>query len=394
MPGAPRLPPPLRRIAADARASAETGNLREVGAEWQEYLARVVRDVPEVRSEDGGEALYLGELSPGCRACKDGTWDCIFVTSRCNLACGFCFSPWSAEPTCEWRPSVFGSTPEEIVARHRGLRIEGLAFSGGEPFLETERLLDWIGQFKKLSPARYCWVYTNGLLVTEAVLARLVSKGLDEIRFNMAATGYDDQSVLENVRVAARLIPRVTVEIPAIPAHAVELFRALDAWANAGVRWLNLHELMYEPHSNSAALPGQRRMVLTADGHRSALDPRSRELALAVLRKVSGDRIPLSVNVCSLQSKLRQIRGRRRNLAAVLKQPHERLIEDELVTCCLFGEDDDQPLAFVDPARLAEARRAHPGCRAARLSRMAPLVPGEPARWTAVVALDDPVADP
>jgi pyruvate formate-lyase activating enzyme-like uncharacterized protein len=339
----------------------------------------MTRHVPKVHIEDGGEVAYLGNLSPGCRACKDGVWDCIFTTMRCNLDCAFCYSP-HAIPR-DYAGSAFGSTPDEIAANHARTRITGISFSGGEPFVDPQGLFDWVAALKDRRPEAYTWVYTNGLLADEVHLRRLGELGIDEIRFNTAATGYDHLTVMDHITAAARLVPHVTVEIPAIPKDEDKLLSCLEAWCAAGVRFLNLHELMYEPGTNAAAMAGPRTSVVTADGHRTAIHPDSRDLTLAVMVRVRQDDLPLSVNDCSLQSKLRQLRGRRRSLAPLVKADHEQLVEDRMYEgyCAYRGEE----ARFFHPDRLDEMRERYPNRRFVRLVRKAPLSIEDEGRWSA-----------
>ena len=86
------LPASLRPIWAEAaeRTPQPRPNLHEFRPVWRQHALEAQRLLPSIHVDDGGDTLYLGELSPGCRACKEGTWDCIFLTGRCNLACPFC----------------------------------------------------------------------------------------------------------------------------------------------------------------------------------------------------------------------------------------------------------------------------------------------------------------
>ena len=377
-----RLPPLLaavrEQVDAQRRHAAEGDGLRPV---WSEHVSRVVEEVAGVHCEDEGEVLYAGTLSRGCRACKDGTWDCIFLTLACNLNCAFCFSPKLPR---DYVGSTFGNTPEEIAANHGRTRIEGISFSGGEPFLQPEKLFSWLEWFKRVEPDKYYWVYTNGLLVEPAHLTRLGQLGLDEIRFNAAASSYASPPLLETMAQAARVIPNVTVEIPAIPEHAPRLLAALAPWEKAGVRFLNLHELLYEPGTNAASLPRPRRAFLAADGHRTHVHPGSRALTLAVMKKVHEDGLALSVNDCSLQGKLRQLRGRRCSLAPLVKQPYEKLVDDTLESCCAYLGAECR---LFHPDSLEAERQAHPGYRFARLARIAPLYANDSGRWISLQAL-------
>ena len=64
--------------------------------------------------------------------------------------------------------------------------------------------------------------------------------GIDELRFNIADDDYD----LGPVRDAKWIIPRVTIEIPAIPEDEDRLRRILPDMAALGLDHLNLHQLM------------------------------------------------------------------------------------------------------------------------------------------------------
>ncbi|HSJ58538.1 MAG TPA: radical SAM protein, partial [Anaerolineae bacterium] len=294
-----------------------------------------------------------------------------------NLDCAFCFSP-HATPR-DYAGSQMGSTPAEIAANHDRTCIEGISFSGGEPFLHPEQLFEWVEWFARRYPDRYYWVYTNGILATPDRLQRLAELGVDEIRFNLAATGYNHPAVLDHLAAAAGIVPNVTVEIPAIPDHRDVLLSGLAGWCARGVRFLNLHELFYEPGTNSASLPGPRQPIVTPDGHASAIHPASRALTLDVMRRVQTDGLPLGVNDCSLQSKLRQLRGRRRCLAPLTAQPHETLVAGHLlVSCCAYR---GAQVHFFHPDSLAEMQRRYPGYHFARLARTAPLSVRDRGRW-------------
>lgn len=336
--------------------------------------------MPAVEIEALGEIVHLGALSPGCRACKAGTWDCLFTTLRCNLRCGFCYSP-QLEPG-DFQGSAFGRAPEEIARNHARSDIRGVSFSGGEPFLERERLFEWVAFFRQHRPDAWLWAYTHGLLATEQDLRRLGELGLDEIRFNTAATGYVHPTVLENLAHAARHVACVTVEIPAIPEDLDRVLGSLETWAARGVRFLNLHELLYEPGTPSANRPGPREEVVLADGHVTAIDPRSREVTLAVMQAVQRRSLPLAVNDCSLQGKLRQLEGRRRSLMPLTRRAWEAAQADATFVS-YFTWQDASHFLFVHPEQLATTRRDHPAWHLARLTRYAPTTLGARDEWLA-----------
>lgn len=372
------LPKPLRAIYDKIHSQPlPSTNLDALQPAWAAHLARAQDQIHGLQNEDEGEILYLDQLSPGCQACKAGTWDCIFITIACNLDCAFCYSPRIIPR--DYAGSQMGSTLEEIAANYERTEITGISFSGGEPFLLPEKLFEWVAWFTSRFPDRYYWVYTNGLLADKEKLQRLADLGVGEVRFNLAATGYDHPHVLDNLAAAARCLPHVTVEIPAIPEHGDKLLASLANWCDLGVRFLNLHELLYEPGTNSAAMAGARWAIVTPDGHRSAINPASRELTLAVMGRVQDEGLPLAVNDCSLPSKLRQLRGRRRCLAPLTKEPYERLVGDQfLESYCAYRNGD---LFFFSPDSLAEMQRCHPDHQFVHLARTAPLSVYDQGRW-------------
>lgn len=375
------LPEPIKTICTEvSRLQMPESNLHALQPAWEAHVARAQRQIRGLHVEDGGEVLYVGGISPGCQACKEGTWDCIFTTMHCNLDCGFCYSPHDTPK--DYAGSLLGSTPEQIEENHTRTRITGISFSGGEPFAEPQKLFEWAAWFASRHPDKYYWVYTNGLLADEQKLRQLADVGVHEIRFNLAATGYDHPTVLKNLETAAGLIPNLTVEIPAIPEHGARVLPGLAHWSALGVRFLNLHELMYEPGSNSAKMAGTRWPIITVDGHRSAINPDSRALTLEVMRRVQDQGLRLAVNDCSLQSKLRQLRGRRSSLAPLAKAAHEKLVRGEVYeSCCAF--QDGGEVYFFHPDSLDEMRWQYREHQFVRLVRSAPLAIGDPGRWIA-----------
>jgi len=374
------MPTRLQEIYQAVRCLAPIrSNLDALQPIWEAHVSRAKEQIQGIHVEAAGEVMVLGDLSPGCRMCKEGTWDCIFTTMQCNLDCAFCYSPHAIPK--DYAGSVFGTTPQEIAENYARTHITGISFSGGEPFLEAERLFDWSAWFKSRYPDKYYWIYTNGLLADEENLRRLGDLGIDEIRFNLAATGYDHPTVMQHLAAAAGIFPHVTVEIPAIPEHASKLLSCLADWCALGVEFLNLHELMYEPGTNSASMPGARQTILTADGHRSEINPQSRALTLAVMQRVQDKGLSLAVNDCSLQSKIRQLRGRRQSLAPLVKAPHEKLVGGEAYeSYCAYRGDR---VRFFHPDALHETCQQHPDHRFVRLVRTAPLSLQDNGRWIA-----------
>ncbi len=377
-PGAQPLPEELRRIRGEAQGFGGHHEARtRTSLEWLRQVEAIRQRVPSVCVEDDGETVRLGDLSPGCAACKAGSWDCIFVTLRCNLHCAFCLIPRQLS----LRPmySALGGNLATLCDRYKRAEISGVSFSGGEPFLDPETVLEWLAVLRRELPHLYLWAYTNGLTISTPLLRRLAAAGLNELRFNMAATGYRNPVAVQMLHAAIDYIPAVAVEIPAIPEHTGTILDALHEWAEAGVKYLNLHELIYESGTNSADLAGRRVPCVMPDGHWCAANPGSQELIRAVLERVVADHLPMAVNDCSLRNKARQMRGRRRMLAPFVLRPHERLRADGTAECaCLFDADH---VEFVHPMALNAQRRLRNGWQAALLRRQLPLDLEHPGQW-------------
>jgi uncharacterized protein len=208
----------------------------------------------------------------------------------------------------------------------------------------------------------------------------LGNRGVDEIRFNTAATGYDDQTVSLRIRQAAQYIGRITVEIPAIPEDIQKVKQSLKPWAEAGVGHLNLHELMVEPGTNSWLMDGPRQEIQLADGHFLAVHPHSREMILELIHQVQREEISLAVNHCSLPNKINQVHRRRINLLPLTQAPYEKWTPGDLLeSYCLY--DRAGLLLRCHPDQFSDLRRRYPKLNWARMARTAPLGVHDQGQW-------------
>jgi MoaA/NifB/PqqE/SkfB family radical SAM enzyme len=101
----------------------------------------------------------------------------IEVTNRCAKACWFCYNHSQPEGDTSW-------TPEELVAFVRDCAAHGIkavSFGGGEP-LQYEHIYDL---FERLRGVLFRSMTTNGLLLTPAVLDRLVAAGPDKVHISI-----------------------------------------------------------------------------------------------------------------------------------------------------------------------------------------------------------------
>ncbi|MFH1469076.1 MAG: radical SAM protein [Pseudomonadota bacterium] len=267
-----------------------------------------------------GTKPHVGPLAPGCQRCAAGTWSCLFVNGRCNGACFFCPTPQVEVGQPETSTVPFPKVKDYLAYVAR-MGIRGVGLSGGEPLLTADRTAGLCAALKaRFGADLHVWMYTNGLLLEEGILARLRDAGLDEIRIDACANGYD----LAPLRLARAAIPTLTVEIPAVPEHEARLRGLLPRWRDLGLDFLNLHQLRLTPHNREhlvargyTFLPGPRVTVLESE-----------LCALRLARHSLEAGIGLPVNYCSSPYKQRfQALAARRRLGVFVRHPGEEPTE-------------------------------------------------------------------
>jgi len=332
--------------------------------------------------------MTLSACSPGCRACQKGEWLCIFLTYLCSADCPSCPAPFKGQDRIV---SSLGTNPEEIAAHLPEARFSGIAFSGGDCFLVYDRLLDWLSFFRTRFPRYYYWAYTNGLQVTERQLRTAAERGLNEIRFNISASGYNSSRLTRLMKAAAGFFDHVTVEIPAIPEDVDQVVKVLPDLARAGVHFLNLHEFFITEKQKPSRAAFAKRHVLN-EVSELWYDVRSRSTMRKIQAVCRKEKIPLRVHLCTLGRKDIQMRRRRQTMGRLLREPWERLaaggfletllpLPDSLsAEDCLSrlrkqgGTDEFKPL-FLNPARAGLRPPGFQG-RLFRLSFLPPLEVG------------------
>jgi len=343
--------------------------------ERRSALARAQAAVPELLVADDGATVHVGELSPGCRLCKEGGWVCVFLTYRCAARCAFCSAPTAPPPT-PW--SDLGAEPAALVARMPALGLRGVGFSGGDPLLEPELLCARVRKLQAAQPSAYLWCYTSGIPASPELLRRLRGEGLDELRFNLAATGYRDPAVWAALGDACALFARVTVEIPMLPTDVGQVLELLPRLAAAGVRHLVVHDLVLKddaPDARSFALPSQEVVHV---------HPGSAAAALQVLQAAAPLAASLGASFCSIESKALQLRGRLQTMARPLARAYDELTADGLLESLWLiprdattAEDGARAGLFVHPREARSIDRARYAAARVRL-RPALVYGGEP----------------
>lgn len=252
-------------------------------------------------------------LSEGCRMCGAGLWSCLFINGRCNCKCFYC--PASQDEEClPTTNAVSFENPADYTAYLKHFGFRGASISGGEPLLTPELTLSYISEIKKeLGSDIYLWMYTNGSLATREIMISLRDAGLDEVRFDIGATGYD----LSGLRTAVGVIPVVTVEIPAVPEEKERLMALIPELAEMGVNHLNLHQLRLTPYNFERFM--KRDYTYISDESVTVIESELTALELICFSKESGAGLP--VNYCSFPYKNRYqgLASRKRSGGLMLK---------------------------------------------------------------------------
>lgn len=264
---------------------------------------------------------FHNRISDGCKLCGLGQWSCLFITGKCNASCFYCPTSQLADhkPTTQ---NLSFDSPQAYAEYVNHFNFKGVSFSGGEPLLYFERVLEYLKQVrKKCRPEIYVWMYTNGILADVQKFRKLAAAGLNEIRFDIGATSYS----LEKVKLAKGIIPNVTIEIPAVPEQKEKIMQLLPEMIAAGVTNLNLHQLRLTKHNvrnlskrNYTYIPAEQPIVLESE-----------LAALEILNYAHDHSIDIGINYCSFHFKNRfQKAGFRKQVAGVLAGPNDVLTQN------------------------------------------------------------------
>ena len=259
--------------------------------------------------------LFVGpeeKFPAGCRSCLLGTGlSAVRKTNRCNLACPFCYDYGmldEIEPIGEGLWEIGGGRYREedlpLLFSLQG-KPTGIAYVYLEPFMEIEKYYGIIRRFREAGVHQH--MYTNGINANEENLKALGEAGLDELRFNLGASGAADR-VIDAMAIAKKYIPRVGIETP----MTREFFRSLEAKKEkilaTGIDFMNCAELHL--NDNNLANYAGEPIYFCRVGYLSPII--SRDLTLQVMKTASEEHWPIAVHDCSNKTKI----ARDLNLAA------------------------------------------------------------------------------
>lgn len=263
--------------------------------------AKLIAEISHLKTLDG-RTLYVGDESKfpkGCRSCLTGTGlSAIRKTNRCNMACPFCYDygqldnvPPIGEGLWEIGGTKFYENDLELLLSVQQ-KPTGVSYVYLEPFMEIEKYGGVIRKFHAAGVHQH--LYTNGTLATEENLRALGEAGLDELRFNLGASGCADR-VIENIRIAKRYLPAVGIETPMTPEFFEQFGRKKQAILSTGLDFINCAELHLN-ENNLANYEGEN-LYMTRLGYLSPVW--SRELTLKLMRQAGEESWDCVVHDCS-----------------------------------------------------------------------------------------------
>ncbi|MBR6219448.1 MAG: radical SAM protein [Clostridia bacterium] len=286
------LTPRQQEIALAALSQIEVAEAARIEA--------LRREVPGLKSLDG-RSFFVGDparFPKGCRSCLQGTGlSAVRKTNRCNLRCPFCYDCGAMDdqpPIGEGYWEIGGTRFREEdlpLLLNTSRRPTGIAYVYLEPFMEIEKYYPVIRAFHEAGV--YQHLYTNGTLTTPENLKALGAAGLNELRFNLGASGCAD-GVIKAIGEAKKHIPMVGVETPVTPELYEAFLSKKDAILATGLDFMNCAELHLNPNNLTNYL-GEN-MYMYRLGYLSPIS--SHELTLKLMRRAAEEGWPVAVHDC------------------------------------------------------------------------------------------------
>lgn len=253
-----------------------------------------------------GRTLYVGDnakFAAGCKSCLLGTGlSAIRKTNKCNIQCRFCYNygeldcqPPIGEGLWEIGGTKFYEQDIDLLLS-MGKRPSGVAYVYLEPFMEIEKYYGIIRRFANAGVHQH--MYTNGTLATEENLRALGEAGLQELRFNLGASGCADK-VIEAIGIAKKVIPAVGIETPMTPEYFAAFMKKKEKILATGVDFMNCAELHLNPN-NIGNYEGEP-MYMTRLGYLSPVW--SRDLTLRFMKQAAEEHWPCVVHDCCNHTK-------------------------------------------------------------------------------------------
>ncbi len=205
-------------------------------------IEQIKSGIPCLLSHGSYQATSTGQLIEGCRICTEMKSMSFVLGYRCNVKCEFCFVYSYISSEYEEDEKYNRRACFKDFCRNKD-SIDGIGFTGGETLLYLPEIEKYTSKIREEKPDIYLWVYTNGIEANKENLKILKDLGINEIRFNLAASDYNPK-IIEKLGIARELFEYIAVEVPAYPKQKNKLIKSLDKFEYYGIDQLNMQELL------------------------------------------------------------------------------------------------------------------------------------------------------
>jgi pyruvate formate-lyase activating enzyme-like uncharacterized protein len=249
----------------------------------------------------------------------------LFITGKCPKDCYYC--PISEErynQDVAFANEVEVKEIEQAIAEAQLIDATGMGITGGEPFLELERIITYIRAFKQaFGETFHIHLYTGLEPVPLKAVKQLVNAGLDELRLHRFKVGEDYIYLQKLMKGKGKL----GLEIPIIPGMLKPLKELLKQLNTLGIDFINLNEMEFA--DLNAQRLRQRGFKLDTDT--IAAVQSSEDEALELLEWAAKE-TSLNIHYCPLALKDgTQLRNRFKRRAKNIAKPFERISKEGLI---------------------------------------------------------------
>ncbi len=287
-----------------------------------------------IKTEEGNIYIRGSHLPKGCKLCLKGQKAVLFVNGTCQNPdhCHW-YCPISIERKNKHLTYVNEleiSTMEELLEEINVSDARGMSVTGGEPLskLNLNKTLEYLKFIKNQKGRKFhIHLYTNGINFNDSIARKLVSAGLDEIRF------HPSHSNRMNIKYALNKGLDVGAEVPVIPdSRSIKELESLVIFLNEiGVNFINLNEFEFcFPNSQNLKNRGYQ---LKKGSIASVIG--SYEAGVNILKKYR-NKVSLKLHFCPIHSKdYYQLKNRYLRRAKHVRLPLEVITNEGLL---LFGQ--------------------------------------------------------
>jgi len=243
----------------------------------------------------------------GCQSCLNNKITHIRHSSKCNVSCSFCYYIGINIPNIPKYGYKLGNfidrhlTKEELfLSLEKQIlgKVDAIGWLGKEPLLEIEKIKEVAPFLKENGIHQY--LYTNGVLVNKENIKILSDSGIDEIRFNLQATDFNED-VLNNMKNCVGIFKSVAIETPVYSKSFTNYLKYKEIIVDSGIDQINMPELQVSTATIVNFEKTEGAMYRHRKGYVSPIS--SRQYVYKLIELASQEKWPFIINDCSNETK-------------------------------------------------------------------------------------------